>query len=361
MIFGPVSLGEALGGILAHSLKTRDRVLRKGARLDAEALRLLEAAGYAEITVARLEPGDVAEGEAASQVGEWLQGEALRRSEDVHGRVNLFAAAAGLLRLDVPRLKALNGIDEAITLATLADRAVVEAGDLVATVKIIPFAVSAAIMARARACLRGPPAMQVKPFQPLLAGLVLSRLPQVKAATLAGTVKATRARLLARGGQLLPARETAHGTASIAGAVVALLAEGAELILIAGATAATDRRDVAPQAIVEAGGEIIHFGMPVDPGNLICVGRIGRVPALVLPGCARSPALNGIDWVLDRLFAREPLGPREIAAMGVGGLLKEIAGRPVPRAGARPNTLTPPVGDLAEDLAGDLLGAAQRP
>jgi molybdenum cofactor cytidylyltransferase len=89
--------------------------------------------------------------------------------------------------------------------------------------------------------------------------------------------------------------------------------------------------DIAPQAIVQAGGEITHFGMPVDPGNLICFGQIGNVPAIVLPGCARSPAPNGIDWVLDLLFAGEPIGPGEIARMGVGGLLKEIASRPVPR------------------------------
>ena len=96
-------------------------------------------------------------------------------------------------------------------------------------------------------------------------------------------------------------------------------------------SAVTDRLDVAPQAIVAAGGEITHFGMPVDPGNLICFGVIESRPAIVLPGCARSPALNGIDWVLDRLFAGEPVGPSEVAAMGVGGLLKEIDTRPVPR------------------------------
>ena len=83
--------------------------------------------------------------------------------------------------------------------------------------------------------------------------------------------------------------------------------------------------------IVRAGGEILHFGMPVDPGNLICLGRIGTRPALVLPGCARSPKLNGIDFVLMRLFADLPVGPNEIMKMGVGGLLKEMDLRPLPR------------------------------
>jgi molybdenum cofactor cytidylyltransferase len=74
--------------------------------------------------------------------------------------------------------------------------------------------------------------------------------------------------------------------------------------------------------------------MPVDPGNLICLGRVGTVPALVLPGCARSPKINGFDWVLQRLFAGIPVTGGDIARMGVGGLLKEIETRPMPRAEA---------------------------
>jgi molybdenum cofactor cytidylyltransferase len=74
--------------------------------------------------------------------------------------------------------------------------------------------------------------------------------------------------------------------------------------------------------------------MPVDPGNLICIGRIEDIPAMVLPGCAKSPKLNGIDWVLQRQFAGLAVTPADVMAMGVGGLLKEIETRPLPRADA---------------------------
>ena len=60
----------------------------------------------------------------------------------------------------------------------------------------------------------------------------------------------------------------------------------------------------------------------------------------MLPGCARSPKLNGIDWVLQRIFAGMPVGPAEIMGMGVGGLLKEVEHRPLPRAEA-PSTPPP--------------------
>jgi molybdenum cofactor cytidylyltransferase len=333
MIFGRVRLGEARGGILAHNTKTNDRVLRKGALIDTAAYALLQEAGIEEVTIARLEPGDMPEGEAASHLGALLRGPGLRRSDDINGRINLIAETPGLLRLDVEKLHRFNRIDEALTLATLPDRAVVAKDDLVATLKIIPFAVSATTIAAAEALIaEGSTGLTIEPFRPLTVGLILTTLPQMKDAAIGHTLAATGTRIAAHGGTLLEPLQTAHETAPLTEAINTLLAAGAELVLISGASAVTDRQDIAPAAIVAAGGEITHFGMPTDPGNLICFGQIGDRPAIILPGCARSPALNGIDWVLDRIFAGEEVGSPEIAGMGVGGLLKEMEARPAPRA-----------------------------
>ncbi len=332
MIFGRVKLEEARGGILAHSLKTPQGVLRKGALVDDLAYELLQQAGYEQLTIARLEPGELPEGEAASALGELLVSPGLRRSVDVHGRVNLFATANGLLRIDTGVITRLNLIDEAIALATLPDCSAVKRDDMVATLKIIPFAVSGRSLSKIEALLGEDGfALALKAFRPLRAGLVLTQLPHLKESTIANTVEATRARIVDHGGTLLPHLTIPHDAARIALSIRQLLDGGAELILISGASAVTDRLDTAPAGIVQAGGTISHFGMPVDPGNLICFGQVAGRPAIVLPGCARSPALNGIDWVLDRLFAGENLGAAEIAGMGAGGLLKEIDSRPAPR------------------------------
>jgi molybdenum cofactor cytidylyltransferase len=333
MKFGRLPLADARGGIIAHNLKTNDRVVRKGAVLDDAVYDLLLSAGYDEVTVLKLESGDVPEGEAALRLGELLLGPYLRRSNDVHGRVNIFADAKGLLRLDSLTIERLNQIDESITLATLPDRTVISKDDMIATLKIIPFAVSADAMDRAVNLIReGMPAFAVKPFQPLKVGLVLTQLPHIKDVTISHTIEATKDRIEAHGGTLLPPLTTSHQVSALAGAVLELLGMAADVILISGASAVTDRQDVAPAAIVEAGGKIIHFGMPVDPGNLICFGKIGSRHAIVLPGCARSPKQNGIDWVLDLIFASEDIGPAQVAKLGVGGLLKEIETRPAPRA-----------------------------
>ncbi len=335
MTFGEEAVEDAVGAILAHSLKAGTRMLKKGRVLTREDALALASAGIARVTVARLETGDIAEDEAADRLADACLGPLLARSRAATGRVNLSAETHGLLLLDRARIERLNRLDEAVTLATLPAWSVVQPRDMVATVKIIPFAVDRRIVAAAAAIARqGGPLLEVRPFTGRKVGLVLTRLAATKESVLDGTVEATRDRVAALGGELLAEERCGHDTAEVAAALKRLKDAGARILLIAGASAVVDRRDVCPAAIVRAGGTIHHFGMPVDPGNLLCFGDLGGIPAVVLPGCARSPKLNGVDWVLQRLMADLPLGPRDIMDMGVGGLLKEIELRPLPRARA---------------------------
>ncbi len=336
MIFGTFALGEAEGAVLAHTTRLPGRVLQKGAILDRAALDELLASGVTHVTVARLEPGDVAEDEAARRLADALTGPGIVRARTGTGRANLAAGHAGLFRVDAEAIDALNLLHEGLTIGTLPDGAQVRAGDLLATVKIIPFAIPGDVLARAVALAAARPALRLPAFRPLRCGLVVTTLPGMKPSIVASTIAATQGRVTAFSGTLLPPRQVPHEQAAIAEALRHAIDDGADILLIAGASATVDRGDIGPAAIVEAGGEIAHFGMPVDPGNLICLGRISAVDALVLPGCARSPSLNGIDLVLARLFAGEPAGAAEIARMGVGGLLKDFAARPAPRSGQRP-------------------------
>ncbi|TCZ66838.1 NTP transferase domain-containing protein [Roseicella aquatilis] len=335
MIFGPTPLDEARGAVLAHTVRLQGRVLKKGTVLDQAAIAALQQGGHGSVVAARLEPGDVPEDEAADCVSNALVAPLLSRSRASTGRVNLFAETAGLLVVDARVVNRLNALDESVTVATLASHMPVAAKEMVATVKVIPFAVPGSVLQVAeRMAKQGSPALSLHPFRPLKVGLVLTELPGVKESVMEGAVEATRARVEALCGTLLPHERTRHETAPIADALSRLRRQGAQILLVAGASAVVDRRDVGPAAIVRAGGHIDHFGMPVDPGNLICLGRIEDIPALVLPGCAKSPKLNGIDWVLQRLFAGLEVTPRDVMGMGVGGLLKEIETRPLPRAEA---------------------------
>ncbi|MBL6077573.1 molybdopterin-binding/glycosyltransferase family 2 protein [Belnapia sp. T18] len=332
MIFGPTPLDEARGAVLAHTVRLPGRVLKKGTVLDQEAVAALQSAGHGSVIAARLEPGDVPENEAADRLANALMGPLLARSRASTGRVNILADAAGLLVINPTTVNRLNALDESLTVATLASHIPVAAKEMLATIKVIPFATPGPVLEVAELIARtGPPAIALHPFRPLKVGLVLTELPGVKESVMEGAIEATRDRVEALCGTLLPPERTRHETQAISDALNRLRRAGAQLLLVAGASAVVDRRDVGPAGIVRSGGAIDHFGMPVDPGNLICLGHIDDIPALVLPGCAKSPKLNGIDWVLQRLFAGLSVTPADVMGMGVGGLLKEMEARPLPR------------------------------
>ena len=358
MIFGPTPLDQARGAVLAHTQRLPDRVIKKGTVLDEAAVAALRAAGRAEVVAARLEPGFVPEYAAADRLADALAAPLLARTRAATGRVNLLAETAGLFRVDAAALDRLNALDESLTVATLADFTPVAARDMLATIKVIPFAAPGKALADAEAALRGARPLALHPYRPLTVGLVATELPGMKPSVMENGIAVTRGRIEALGGTLLPPERTPHDTAPAAAALTRLRAAGAELLLVLGASAVVDRRDVTPAAIERAGGVIEHFGMPVDPGNLICLGRLGDVPALVLPGCARSPKVNGFDWVLQRIFAGIPVTGRDVARMGVGGLLKEIESRPLPRGDA-PAHPRPAAPRKARDVAALVLAAGR--
>ena len=359
MIFGPTPLDDAKGAILAHTMRLPGKVLKKGTVLEETALAALREAGKREVIAARLEAGDVPEDEAADRIANLLMAPLVARSRASTGRVNLFAESAGLFTVDAGLVDRINQVDESITIATLPNRSVVGAKEMLATIKIIPFAVPGAVLGVIEALAKGRSPITVQPFRQLSVGLVLTELPGLKESVMEGAVEATTARVTALMGTMLPVERVRHEEGPVADALTRLRKAGAQLLLIAGASAVVDRRDVGPAAILRAGGAIEHFGMPVDPGNLICLGRVGDVPALVLPGCARSPKLNGFDWVLQRIFAGQRVTARDVMGMGVGGLLKEIEQRPLPRAEAPRTPVSPIAPRRARQVCAIVLAAGR--
>lgn len=342
MYFGTIPLDQAEGTILAHSVSVGGRRYKKGHRLAAGDIALLRQAGRNEVIAARLEPGDVPEDEAARRVAAAATGPGLRRQEPFTGRCNLYATAHGIALVDTVRVDRLNAIHEAVTIATVPAFDLVEPDQMLATVKIIPFAAPAAAVAEAeRVAAEGGPLVRVAPFAKKRVGLAVTRLPETKRSIVDKTVEVVRARVERCGSELIAALDCAHEEQAVADAVRQLAAQGADPILVFGASANVDRRDVVPAGIVGAGGEVLHFGMPVDPGNLLLLARLGERPVIGLPGCARSPKVNGFDWVLERLLADVPVRPADIARMGAGGLLKEISTRPQPRDAALPEPKAP--------------------
>ncbi len=324
MKFGAVPIADALGAVLAHSLVAGKRI-PKGTILGLDHLAALKDVGFQEVTVARLEHGDVDEDTAASKLAQAiLDGvEGVRAAGAGAGRVNLYAEHCGMMRINAAIVHKINAIDPMITVATVPDYHRVDADGMIATIKIIAYAVPTTALEAATAVAKGAVSLWQPAFlSATLIETTIEDTPSDKGRrAMAGRVERMGMHLSER--VLVP-----HQEAPLARAIAA--APG-DVIFVLTASATSDVMDVAPEALRIAGGVVERFGMPVDPGNLLFLGRFGEKPVIGLPGCARSPALNGADWVLERVICGLDVSHDDIAAMGVGGLLKEIPIRPMPR------------------------------
>ncbi len=352
MKFGPVAPKDARGATAVHSIRQGELVLKKGTLIGDKEIAALDAAGVKEIVVARLDTGDVSEDEAAASIAAAVAGEGTRTDRAFTGRCNLFAETAGVLVVDRDAVDRLNRVDEAVTLATLSAYKPVVEGEMIATVKIIPFAVSGAARDKAvAAAKKAEPVIRIAPYVVRKVGVVSTLLPGLAPKVIEKTLRITEERIAPAGATIVAERRVPHDEAALAAAIAEVRQAGAELVIVFGASAIADRRDVIPMAIESAGGTIEHFGMPVDPGNLMLIGRIDEAPVIGAPGCARSPKENGFDWVLMRLLAGLAVSRVDITGMGVGGLLMEIVTRPQPRS--------EPVAEAGQRIAAIVLAAGR--
>ena len=327
MRFGPVPFDAAEGAVLAHSHRVAGGRLRKGTVLRRADVAALRATGATEVVVARLGPSDMGEDAAAAALAAALRGDGLSVRAAFTGRANLHADGPGVLQIDRAAIDAVNAVDPMLTVATLPEWQRIEAGTMAATVKVIAYGVPSEAVERACAAARGALVRRAPVID--RADLIVTTLGG--AATGAEAVIARLDRL----GVACAVRDVPHDEAALAAALVDATAP---LRLILTASATSDPDDVGPAATRRAGGTVERVGMPVDPGNLLFLGTLGDATVIGLPGCARSPKLNGADWVVERVVCGVPVTAADIAGMGVGGLLGEIPTRPQPRErrGARP-------------------------
>jgi molybdenum cofactor cytidylyltransferase len=330
MKFGPFAPDDAIGGVTVHTLRQGSLVMKKGTTIGSAEVEALKNAGVEQIVVVRLEDGDVSEDVAAADIAQAIAGDGVVVERAFTGRANLFAARAGILVVDRDATDRINNVDEAITFATLSAFKPVVEGEMIATVKLIPFGVEGRLRDAAVAAA-GHDALRIAPYIIKRVGVVSTMLPGLAPKVIEKTLRVTAERLAPAGAKIVVERRVPHDEDALAAAIKEGLALDVEMVIVFGASAIADRRDVIPAAIVSNGGTVDHFGMPVDPGNLLLLGSAGGRPVLGAPGCARSPVENGFDWVLMRMLAGLKIERKDITGFGVGGLLMEIVTRPQPR------------------------------
>ncbi len=311
-----------VGKIACHDVRDGEgRVaIRKGQTLDDGAGKLLLGLPWDEVHVLELEPGDLHEEPAGARLARAAVGAGVELHGYTGGQWTLTAVHRGLLRVHADALAQVNA-EAGMAVFTLYDLQPVEAGEVVAKAKVTPLCIAERAVERVEACARAAGGLlAVRPFGPHTIGAVTRE-------SLDGRQRARFEAALQEkvdwfGSRLLPVRYSGGDGRAVAGEIGALLEAGADVVIVAGASA-LDPLDPVFLGIGLAGGRMERVGVPAHPGSLLFAGEVQRRPVLGMPTCGMFSQATTFDLLLPRLLAGEPVGNAELAGLGMGGLLSQ--------------------------------------
>jgi hypothetical protein len=316
-----VTAAEVRGRVLTHDLGAD---LRKGTVLTDDHLPRLRT--VREVHVMELDPGDVHEDAAAVHLGQALAGDGVRVEGPVQSQVRLLATRRGLIRVDSAAVDEINHVPW-VSVFTVVDGQAAEAAEEVAGAKVIPVAVPDGVLQAVDAIAARAPVVQVLPFRPLKTAIVVTERLKPRARELFAA--AVNRKLGWYGAPVLWTREVARAGAPVRDAYDAARADGAELVVFAGASA-IDPLDAAYEELQAAGGKVIRVGAPSHPGSMLWLGRLGEAPVLGIASCAGFGKNTSLDLVLPFVFAYGRADAEDFIRLGHGGLVEAGAGRRFP-------------------------------
>jgi molybdopterin biosynthesis enzyme len=326
-----ISLEEAVGTQLAHDIteirpgEFKGAAFRKGHTVCEDDLCRLQRLGKNHLYLLELAADEIHENEAAAILAEALAGEGvIWENNPREGKIDLYAAYDGLLRVDVPSLAAFNLVDE-VMCATLHNHTLVKRGEKIAATRAIPLIMKLAAIERAAASARQNGAvLAVKQLTRARAGLIITGnevyhglIEDRFAPILAGKVEAL-------GSEVARVEFLPDDAQAISRTIRAFLVQGCDLLLLSGGMS-VDPDDVTRHGIRLAGATEVHYGSGVLPGAMFLVAYLGEVPLLGVPACALHHKATVLDLVLPRLLAGEHIGKTELALLSHGGLCRDCA------------------------------------
>ncbi|HEX3030688.1 MAG TPA: molybdopterin-binding protein [Bacillota bacterium] len=315
---------DAVGTVLCHDIteivpgKFKGAAFKKGHVVRPEDVEVLLRLGKENLFVWKCEEGWVHENEAALRITQCVAGSGITLTDPVEGKVNLVAAGAGLLKIQVEKLAELNELEQ-IVVATLHTDQLVSAGQVVAAARVIPLVIEETRLIQAAQVCAAHPLISVHSLRPLTAGIITTGNEVYCGRIEDGFGPVVVDKLKHLGCKVKEAVILPDDSARIAAAIQAMVNRGTELIIVTGGMS-VDADDATPGAIAAAGAEIITHGAPLFPGAMFLLAYLDHVPVVGLPGCAMYNKITVFDLVLPRLLAGERLTRRDLTRLGHGGL-----------------------------------------
>ena len=319
-----VAVEQAVGTVLAHDLtqiipgKYKGAKFKKGHIITKDDIPVLLSMGKRHLFVLEKNDDDVHENDAAYRIASKAAGNGIDMTEPSEGKIELKAAADGLLKIDRERLYELVSQDE-IMFATIHENVVVRKGDKLAGTRIIPLFVAESVMQTAEKILEDGPLVEIVPLKEMKVGVVTTGSEVYN-----GIIEDAFGPVLVKKFGALGSKVEKQLFADddddmIADCIRQLVNEGMDIIGITGGMS-VDPDDRTPSGIRLAGGEVVSYGAPVLPGAMFMLSYIGDVPVVGLPGCVMYSRTSIFDLIGPRLLAGERVTKKDINRLAHGGL-----------------------------------------
>ncbi len=340
--------------ICAHGMQIHGMKFPKGSPLSL-LFHNIDLPIDSAVWLAEPDDNDWGEQKICDYLAPLLNGQNMRSEITKTGRVNFYATNDGLLAFDAPNCHQANGLSEHITLAILPPFQMVRRGQLCASLKILPYFVDENLV-RQFGQLARQVQCAVHGFMGGRVHLLMTMTDDKRPEDYIKSAIMVQDKLQIYGYKTTTISYCRHDMQEIC---QKLTIKGEfDVVCVMGAVAISDRADIVPRALCQLGGTIERFGMPMDPGNLLLLGKLGGAHFLGLPGCAKSRKLNGLDFILMRLSAGLNPTSQQIAQMGVNGILPEDFNRGALRA-QKPAIMSQPLiaimaAGLGRRMGGDI-------
>ncbi|MBR1471240.1 MAG: molybdopterin-binding protein [Lachnospiraceae bacterium] len=332
---------DAVGHVLCQDItqiipgKVKGPVFKKGHIVEEKDIPVLLSVGKEHLYVWEKTEGILHEDEAAAILRDICMDGHMTAGEPSEGKIEIFAACDGLLKINRERLFAVNSVGE-MMIATIHGNTAVKAGEKLAGTRVIPLVISAEKMERAKAAAGEGPILKILPFSHVKVGIITTGSEVFKGRIEDAFGPAIRKKLAEYDTEILGQKILDDDQESIVEAIHAAIAQGAEMVLCTGGMS-VDPDDKTPGAIKASGARVVSYGAPVLPGAMFLLAYYEQegktVPVLGLPGCVMYAKRTIFDLVLPRILAGEMLDAEDLAAYGEGGLCRNCAQCTYPNCG----------------------------
>ncbi len=319
-----VPVEKAVGMILCHDItqiipgKFKGRAFKKGHIIQKEDVENLLELGKEQIYIWEPKAGELHEDEAALRIARAVAGKNIEYDVPKEGKSTLKSKERGLLKINSRLLCKINSIED-ISIASLPQNFIVERGQKLAGVRIIPLATREDnLIQMEELCQAEEKVFEIIKYKKLKAAIITTgnEIYKKRIQDKFGTV--IRKKLEYFKAQYLGQTFCPDNIEEIKKAILYYKMQGADLIILTGGMS-VDPDDLTPGAIRKSGAKVVTYGAPVQPGNMFMMAYLKETVLLGVPGCAMYYRTTILDVVLPRFFIGEVLNKDDFIRMGEGG------------------------------------------